>query len=206
VSDPTVKPTDDPADQPPGQPSTGPGDQPPLPTAADPAARLRTALVAELATKSAVSWIRHGGRSHAVWHVWSEGALCLVSGGDEQPLPDVPDGEHVEVVMRSRDTGGRLLTWVARTSVVHPDDEQWEPTTTALVTARLNLDDPAGTPARWATSSVVRRLVPDGEFVESPGDLSVADHRAVPEATPATTRGPLPRVLHKRVERRPRLD
>jgi hypothetical protein len=174
--------------------------------AEDPAAQLRTALVAELAKKSAVSWVRHGGRSHAVWHVWSDGALCLVSGGGEQPLPDVPDGEHVEVVMRSRDTGGRLLTWVARTSVVHPGDELWEPTTTALVGARLNLDDPAATPARWAASSVVRRLVPDGEFVESPGDLSDADHRAVPEATPATTRGPLPRVLHRRVERRPRLD
>jgi hypothetical protein len=172
----------------------------------DPTAQLRAALVAELAKKTSVCWVRHAGRSHAVWHVWADDALCLVSGGEEQPLPDVPDGEHVEVTMRSKDTGGRLLTWVARTSVVRPGDEAWEPTTAALVTARLNLDDPAGTPARWAQQSVVRRLVPDGEFVESPGALTDDSHRAVPEDTTATTRGPLPKVLHRRVERRPSLD
>ena len=172
----------------------------------DPTALLRAALVAELAKKTAVSWVRHAGRTYAVWHVWADDALCLVSGGDEQRLPEIPDGEHVEVVMRSKDTGGRLLTWVAHTSVVRPGDAAWEPTTSALVSARLNLDDPSSTAARWAEHSVVRRLVPDGEFVESPGALTDDAHRAVPPQTPATTRGALPRVLHRRVERRPRLD
>ncbi len=108
--------------------------------------------------------------------------------------------------MRSKDSGGRLLTWVARTSVVRPGDEAWEPVTTALVGARLNTPDPATTAERWATGSVVRRLFPDGEFVESPGHLDDGPHRAAPVGTPATTRGPLPRVLHRRVSRQPRLD
>ena len=57
---------------------------------------------------------------------WVDGALAVVSGGDEQPFPDVEDGGRVEVVMRSKDTGGRLVTWVGRACVVRPEDEQWD--------------------------------------------------------------------------------
>jgi hypothetical protein len=172
----------------------------------DPDAARNAALVAELARKTAVSWVRHGGRSHAVWHVWSDGALCLVSGGDEQRLPEIGDGEPVEVVMRSKDDGGRLVTWVGTASVVRPGDELWEPTTAALVSARLNLRDLTTAADGWARTSVVRRVVPTGEFVEAPGRLSDDAHLAVPEETTAITRGPLPRILHRRVRRRPRLS
>ena len=127
-----------------------------MPSAADPT----DALVAELARKSGVSWIRHGGRTQAVWHVWHDEALCLVSGGDEQPLPDLGDGDRVEVVMRSKDTGGRLLTWVGQVSVVRPGDERWAATTAALVAGRLNVPDLATAADRWASSSVVHRIVP----------------------------------------------
>jgi hypothetical protein len=123
------------------------------------------ALVAELARKSGLCWLRYDGRDHAVWHVWHDDALCLVSGGDEQPLPDIRDGERVEVVMRSRDTGGRVLTWVGRVSVVRPGNETWAGTTAALVAGRLNLRDPSGAAERWASSSVVRRIVPTGELL-----------------------------------------
>jgi hypothetical protein len=167
---------------------------------------LHTALVAELAKKAGVCWLRYDGRTHAVWHVWHDGALCLVSGGDEQPLPDIEDGARVEVVLRSRDNGGRLVTWVGTASVVPPDSELWEPVTAALVPDRLNLPDPAAAPERWAATSVVRRIVPTGELVESPGDLSDDAHREMPVATPATTSGRLPRIVHRRVKRRPRLS
>lgn len=167
---------------------------------------LHTALAAELARKTAVSWVRHEGRSYAVWHVWSDGALCVVSGGTEQRFPDVGDGQTVEVVLRSKDDGGRLVTWVGTASVVRPGDEPWEPTTTALVGARLNLPDVGAAAEGWASSSVVRRIVPTGEFVEAPGSLSSDAHLAVPQETSATTRGPLPRILHRRVLRRPKLS
>jgi hypothetical protein len=146
------------------------------------------ALVAELARKTGVSWLRYDGRSHPVWHVWSDGALGLVSGGPEQPLPDLADGDRVEIVMRSKDDGGRLVTWVGAVTVVRPEDEQWGPTTAALVGARLNLPDVVAAPDVWAQRSVVLRVVPTGEFVEAPGSLSDDDHRAVPPETPATTR------------------
>jgi hypothetical protein len=121
---------------------------------------LTGALVAELARRTGVCWLRVAGATHPMWHVWSEGALCLVSGGAEQPLPDLVDGDRVEVVMRSKDTGGRLLTWVGRVSVVHPGDEAWAATTAALVDARLNLRDPATAPDDWARDSTVLRILP----------------------------------------------
>lgn len=165
-----------------------------------------SALIAELGKKTAVCWLRYDGQVHAVWHVWLDDALCLVSGGDEQPLPDIEDGARVEVVLRSKDNGGRLVTWVGTASVVRPEDEDWPSVTAALVAGRLNLADLSTAAAGWAATSVVRRIVPTGEVVESPGELSADAHREMPLDTPATTRGPLPRILHRRVKRRPKLS
>ena len=126
----------------------------------------RAALVAELGRRTGVCWVRVGGVTQAVWHVWVDDALAVVSGGDEQPFPEVEDGGRVEVLMRSKDTGGLLVTWVGRASVVRPADEAWRATTAALVAARLNLPDPASAADTWARSSVVRRVVPTGEYLD----------------------------------------
>jgi hypothetical protein len=165
-----------------------------------------SALVAELAKKTSVSWVRYDDRTHPVWHVWHDDALCLVSGGEEQPLPDIEDGARVEVLLRSKDNGGRLVTWVGTAAVVRPDSGEWGPVTAALVPGRLNAPDLTTVADRWAGTSTVRRIVPTGEFVEAPGGLSDDAHREVPAPTPATTRGRLPRVLHRRVKRRPKLS
>ena len=176
------------------------------------------ALVAELAKKTGVCWLTYTAwtragevtATHAVWHAWVEtdgvGALYVVSGGDEQPLPGIEQVDRVEVTMRSKENGGRLLTWVAQATEVTPADETWEPATTALVSGRLNLDDLSTAAQGWAQTSRVTRLVPTGELLEEPGALSDDAHRAVPRPSPATTRGPLPRILHRRVKRRPTLS
>jgi hypothetical protein len=177
--------------------------------AAGPDPGMTTALIAELSKKTAVSWLSVPGpqeRSHAVWHKWYDDALCVVSGGDEQPLPDIEDGARVEVTQRSKDNGGRLVTWVGIASVVPPGTEDWDSVTPALVSDRLNLRDLSAAADHWARTSVVRRIVPTGELVEEPGRLSDDDHRDTPPPTPAATRGRLPRVLHRRVRRRPRLS
>lgn len=174
--------------------------EPPAPSA------FTAALTAELGKKTGVCWLRYGGDEHAAWHVWLDGTLYLVSGGDEQSLPAIADAHVVEVIMRSRDNGGRLLTWVGDASVVHPDDEDWEPATTALVSGRLNLDDLTTAAAQWAEHSVVTRIVPTQQVVETPGKLGDNPYLAIPRPTPATTRGPLPRVLHRRAKRRPKLS
>jgi hypothetical protein len=182
---------------------------------------LTPALIAELGKKTAVSWLRYGehadgpadgagATTHAAWHVWLDtgdgGALYVVSGGAEQVLPGIEHARRVEVTMRSKENGGRLVTWVADATRLEPGDERWEPATAALVAGRLNLPDLATAAAGWAATSVVTRLAPTGERVEEPGSLSSGHHRATPRATPATTRGALPRVLHRRVRRRPKLS
>lgn len=164
-----------------------------------------SALIAELGKKTGVCWLRYDGREHAVWHVWTDDALHLVCGGDEQPLPDVEDADTVEVVMRSKENGGRLVTWVGAVRPLAPSDDAWEAATAALVSGRLNLETLPGTPERWARDSLVIRVEPTGEVLEQPGALPDASHAAKPQPTTATTRGALPRVLHRRQKRRPNL-
>jgi hypothetical protein len=167
-----------------------------------------TALIAELGKKTGVCWLRYAGpedsapRTRAAWHIWYDDALHLVAGGNEQPLPGIADADRVEVIMRSKENGGRLVTWVGSVSVVRPTDEAWEDVTTALVSDRLNLDDLNTVKPEWAADSVVVRIDPTGELLEQPGSLSDEAHSAPPPATDATTRGALPRVLHRRQRRR----
>ncbi len=164
------------------------------------------ALIAELSKKTGVCWLTYGGATHAAWHAWVDDALYVVSGGDEQPLPGMDEVDRVEVTMRSKENGGRLLTWVADASAVLPDDEHWAPATTALVAGRLNLADLSTAADTWAETSTVTRLAPTGEVLEQPGSLPDAAHLAVPKPSPATTKGALPKILHRRVKRRPKLS
>ena len=171
-----------------------------------------TALIAELGKKTGVCWLRYDEpsgstpRTRAAWHIWHDDALHLVVGGDEQPLPGLAKAERVVVVMRSKENGGRLVSWVGRVSVVGPADESWDEVTTALVTDRLNLEDLNTVKDEWARRSVVVRIEPTGDLIEQPGALSDDAHNAPPVPTTATTRGALPRVLHKRQRRRPGLS
>ncbi len=166
------------------------------------------ALITELARKTSVSWLRYGESTRALpaWHLWSQDALVILSGGDEQPLPGLEDAQRVEVTMRSKSDGGRLITWMADASRVSPGDDLWVPTTAALASARLNVADLAAAPTGWAGTSWVTRLVPTGETLEDPGHLLPLDHRAVPPGSPASTRGPQPWVLHRRILRQPPLS
>jgi hypothetical protein len=173
-----------------------------------------SALIAELGKKTGVCWLRYdepygpgsGGRSRAAWHIWYDDALHLVAGGDEQPLPGIEEADRVEVTMRSKESGGRLVTWVGRVAVVSPTDEAWDDVTSALVSDRLNLEDLSTVKDAWAARSVVVRVDPTGELLEEPGSLREDAQAATPPPTPATTRGPLPRVLHRRQRRRPGLS
>jgi hypothetical protein len=176
-----------------------------------------TALIAELGKKTSVCWLRYAepgyvGRvnpaatEHAAWHVWHQDALLLIAGGTEQPLPSISEAASVEVTMRSKENGGRLVTWVGVPSRVLPASPEWEAAAAALASARISIPSLSETPKVWATESVVTRIVPTGEVLEAPGSLSSSSHAAAPRATEAITRGALPRILHRRVKRRPKLS
>ncbi|KOX02157.1 MULTISPECIES: hypothetical protein [unclassified Streptomyces] len=157
---------------------------------------LDRALIEEASKKSGLIWVRGAGApaARALWHVWHEGALCVVGDGPgEQPLEGLADGGSAEVSVRSKDKGGRLVTFPVTVSEAAPGSAEWETAVAELKGKRLNAPDGEEMPARWARECRVLRLVPAGSVAPLPsGDLA---ERPVP--TPATTRGPVPAALPK---------
>ncbi|KOV83382.1 MULTISPECIES: hypothetical protein [Streptomyces] len=162
---------------------------------------LDRALIEEAAKKSGLIWVKGAGTpaARALWHVWHEGAVCVVGDGPgEQPLEGLADGGSAEVSVRSKDKGGRLVTFTATVSELPSGSPEWEAAVAELKGKRLNAPDGEGMPARWARECRVLRLVPTGPVAPLPdGDLA---QRPVP--TPATTRRPVPAGLPKLLLRR----
>jgi hypothetical protein len=165
---------------------------------------LGRALVEETCRKSSLVWLRPAGADRAVaaWHVFTDGAVHVVGGGIEQDLPEVADGDEVEVTVRSKDTGGRQLCFAATVSTVRPGDPAWDVVVPELHAKRLNPPDGEAQPERWARESRVLRLEPTGRLPERPGHLPQRSHAAEPPGSPATPRGPLPFVIGRRATRR----
>ncbi|MFQ6142784.1 hypothetical protein ACLMNJ_06860 [Streptomyces seoulensis] len=166
-------------------------------------ALLDRALIEEATKKSGLIWVKGPGTPvRALWHVWHAGAACLVGDGPgEQPLPHLTDGAAAEVTVRSKDKGGRLVTWPARVVELAPESEAWRETVAELKGKRLNAPDGEAMPERWARECRVLRLEPAGASEPLP-DGSLAE---APLPTPATTRRPapaaLPRLLLKKRRR-----
>ncbi|MFF9621601.1 hypothetical protein [Streptomyces griseosporeus] len=165
---------------------------------------LDQALVEEAVKKSGLIWVRGAGApaARALWHVWHEGAACLVGDGPgEQPLPHLTDGGSAEVTVRSKDKGGRLVAFTATVTELAPESEEWQAAVAELKGKRLNAPDGEAMPARWARECRVLRLEPVGAPLPLP-DGSLAE---APLPSPATTREPvpagLPKLLFKRRKR-----
>ncbi|HET8988433.1 MAG TPA: hypothetical protein VFN43_07965, partial [Humibacillus sp.] len=142
------------------------------------------ALLNEAMTKSGLLWIDVAGdRAWPAWHVWDDGAAYVVSGPGEQPLPWLP--EEVRVILRSKDTGGRLLTLRAHTHVLEPGTPEWGKAADLLRASRLNAVDDSLT--RWADACTLHALVPFDAPLEAPGAYAAGDARSAPARTAATT-------------------
>ncbi|MES5816835.1 hypothetical protein [Streptomyces sp. RG80] len=165
---------------------------------------LDQALVEEATKKSGLIWVRGlEGPARALWHVWHEGAACLIGDGPgEQPLPGLTDGAAAEVTVRSKDKGGRLVSWTAKVVELTPGSESWDATVAELKGKRLNAPDGEAMTERWARECRVLRLEPTGSTSPLP-DGSLAE---APVPTAATTRQPipagLPRLLLKKRRRK----
>ncbi|MFF3344183.1 hypothetical protein [Streptomyces sp. NPDC002779] len=161
---------------------------------------LDQALVEEATKKSGLIWVKGPGvPARTLWHVWHEGAACVVGDGPgEQPLPGLVDGGEAEVTVRSKDKGGRLVSWTAKVVELASGSERWEATVAELKGKRLNAPDGEAMPERWKRECRVLRLEPTGSTAPLPdGDLSSA-----PLHSPATTREPIPAGLPKLLMRR----
>ncbi|MCO5971993.1 hypothetical protein [Actinoallomurus soli] len=162
-----------------------------------------TALVEEATRRSGLIWLALPdlAQPRAAWHLWHDGAAYVVTGGIEQPLPGLPEAERVTVTVRSKDKGGRIVSWVAAVSEAKPHSEEWEAVVPLLAKERLNAPDGEAQTERWANEAYVMRLTPTGEVTEAPGEMP-ADYAAVrPVPSPATSVGRPPFMVGGR--RRP---
>lgn len=137
------------------------------------------ALVAELAKKSGLLWVSYGGHSRPVWHEWVEPAVCVVSGGGEQPLPGIAEQSTVTLLLRSKTTRFLIASAEATVEVLTPASEHWDDVTMALRNGRLNLPDRDTAVDRWARDSVVVRLLPTG-VITTAGDIDSSIGQSVP--------------------------
>ncbi|GAA2481101.1 hypothetical protein [Streptomyces gobitricini] len=162
-------------------------------------ATLDQALVEEATKKSGLVWVRGEGPARALWHVWTDGAAHVVGDGPgEQPLPGLVDGSTAEVTVRSKDKGGRVVSWTATVTELAAGSEPWEAAVAELKGKRLNAPDAETMTERWARECRVLRLTPRGATTALP-DGSLA---APPLPTPATTRHPVPAALPRLLLRR----
>ncbi|MGX9883981.1 hypothetical protein [Streptomyces sp. NPDC002276] len=165
---------------------------------------LDQALVEEATKKSGLVWVNGPGvPARGLWHVWHEGAACLIGDGPgEQPLPGLTDGGAAEVTVRSKDKGGRLVVWTAKVVELAPGSEAWTAAVGELKGKRLNAPDGEAMTERWARECRVLRLEPTG----ATGELTDDSLARPPLPSPATTRQPapaaLPRLLLKKRKRR----
>ena len=150
------------------------------------------ALVEEACKKSSLLWIAVPGlRDRAAWHVWQEhegrGAVYLVTGGGEQNVPGLSDGQPVRVTVRSKDKGGRLATWSGLVGRVRPDSPEWAEVVPTLHAKRLNARDGEAQPERWAERSAIFRIAPQGPLLEGPGRYNRASGAAAVQSSAGTT-------------------
>ena len=151
-----------------------------------------TRLLAEAASKSGVLWIEvPGGSTHAVWFVWHDDedprsagpAIYVVSGTGEQTLPPLPD--EVTVILRSKDSGARLLRLRATTRVIDPTSPEWLGAAEVLQAKRLNAT--GDVLARWREGATIHVLAPHGIPDESPGAYAAGSGRVTVSPARGTT-------------------
>jgi hypothetical protein len=156
-------------------------------------------LVIEAMKKAAVAWIGVADRPpYAVWCLWADEALFVVSGPGEQPAPGLAEADRVTVTARG-DHGGQIITWPAHVERVEPGSERWTTVVTQLAGKRLNSTGAAELEQRWATECVVSRLVPADEPPLPRPEGSLA---APPRPTPAARVTRMPFRLHRVKKRR----
>jgi hypothetical protein len=156
-------------------------------------------LVDEAMKKAAVAWLTvpGAGPAYAVWCLWIDGALYLVSGPGEQAAPGLADSTEATVTARG-DHGGRIVTWPAVVSRVDPAGADWTTIATQLAGKRLNaIGTTEQTVARWAGDCVVHRLAPAADPVEAGDTLPDGSLAAAPRPSPATRIPKNPFRLHK---------
>jgi hypothetical protein len=115
--------------------------------------------------KAAVVWLAVASLpAYAVWPLWHDRTLFVLSGGDEQPAPGLAATAAARVLVPAKGARELALSFDATVRTVEPLSEEWNALAALLVPRRLNLVDVASAPARWAAGCTLSALtpVPDG--------------------------------------------
>jgi hypothetical protein len=153
------------------------------------------ALVAEAMKKAAIIWITTADDQppFPLWCLPSDGALFVVTGGDEQPAPGLAEADTATIIARG-DHGGRIVAWPVSVSRVTPDGDAWATIATALAGKRLNAALAVNALADvWASNCAIIRLTPVADDIAPRPTGSGA---AVPAPTSAARRAGTPLRTH----------
>ena len=166
--------------------------------------------VAAAMKKAGLVWLAWPGQQRHLpaWFVTVDERYVVLAGGtgsDEQPLSGLADATVADVVVPGKPATTRLLRWEARVRRLEPGTDEWSAAAGVLRTDRLNAADLGTQLDRWRDAAALLVLEPTGRVHDGLDDLPRRT-AAVPPPTPATTRTRLPRVLHRRSKRRPRLS
>jgi hypothetical protein len=126
--------------------------------------------------------------------------VLVVSGPGEQHLPWLPP--QVGLILRSKDTGGRLLVVSGQVVQLAHGTPEWDAAVTALKPERLNA--PPDVEERWATEATIHAIRPFGAAIESPGAFAAESGRMPVHPAPPSTAGWRPWHLRGRPQRRKR--
>ncbi|MFI7588477.1 hypothetical protein ACIB24_15515 [Spongisporangium articulatum] len=174
---------------------------------------IEAALVVEACSKSDVVWLRpvEDARAVAAWHVWDGDAVHVVDRGGEQDLSAVVRpglGGVVEVIVPSKETRARLLTFLAQTETLPNGSKRWHEVADKLAAARLNA---AGAVAadqveRWVSQSLIHSFRPVALTTAVFGEEDEDDGRLPPPGGPGTTLTRRPFHLGRRRRRARRMS
>lgn len=141
--------------------------------------------------KGTILWLtvpQPDGSRHeqAVWFVYSDGKVYVVSGPTEQDVPHLGAVPEVEITARSKDIRSRVSRVPAAVRVLAPDDPQYATVVEQALPKRLNLTDPNEAAERWKANCVLVELTPRFRDEQAAGTPPAAEG-AAPAATPAAT-------------------
>jgi hypothetical protein len=170
-------------------------------------AELAPLLIDEATKKSGLVWVTTSAGVSPVWLLWHEGSAYVLSGPGEQSADGLADGGTATVTVRSKDKGGRLVSWEAGVVALSPGTEAWDTVVPLLMGKRLNLVDGEAAAGRWAREATIHRLTPTGQLLEAPGPSgSMPDGSLAgpPPPTPAATDVPMPFTVGGSTRKLPR--
>jgi hypothetical protein len=142
-------------------------------------------LLAEAMNKSSLMWVDiPDDRAWPVWYAWTGETAYVLNGPGEQHLPWLP--AQVGLIVKSKDTGGRLARVNAATEVLGPDHPEYAAAIEALAAKRLN--SRPGAEDAWRADCTVTALRPDPTPVDAPGTSpATSEARPAPQSDAATS-------------------